>query len=56
MVNYKPDLSCQSKFIPIDLSAQIILQARYILSHLRSLRMAIVRKTDKLAMVNCVLK
>jgi integrase len=24
MANYKPDLSCQSKFIPIDFSAQII--------------------------------
>jgi hypothetical protein len=24
MANYKPDLSCQSKFIPIDFSQQII--------------------------------
>ena len=24
MANYKPDLSCQSKFIPIDFSRQIV--------------------------------
>jgi len=24
MANYKPDLSCQSKFIPIDFSQQIV--------------------------------
>jgi len=24
MANYKPDLSCQSKFIPIDFAQQII--------------------------------
>ena len=35
MANYKPDLSCQSKFIPIDFSAQIIPGTfEYALSHI----------------------
>nr|WP_111978906.1 transposase [Algibacillus agarilyticus] len=35
MANYKPDLSCQSKFIPIDFSRQIIPGTfEYALSHI----------------------
>ena len=35
MANYKPDLSCQSKFIPIDFSQQIIPGTfEYALSHI----------------------
>ena len=35
MANYKPDLSCQSKFIPIDFAQQIIPGTfEYALSHI----------------------
>jgi len=35
MANYKPDLSCQSKFIPVDFAQQIILGTfEYALSHI----------------------
>ena len=35
MANYKPDLSCQSKFIPIDFSTQILSGTfEYALSHI----------------------
>ena len=35
MANYKPDLSCQSKFIPIDFSSQILAGTfEYALSHI----------------------
>jgi hypothetical protein len=35
MANYKPDLSCQSKFIPVDFTQQIIPGTfEYALSHI----------------------
>ncbi len=53
MVNYKPDLSCQSKFIPIDFEQQIVLSTfEYALSHIVDNKLDLTRFDACMTMIN----